>query len=144
MAHFAKLDSNNIVEYVIVVANSDSGGGQLENEAVGIAFCQNHIGDSSSVWKQTSYHANFRGKFAGIGYTYMTGVRTLGVASTDIFLPQKPYASWSVGITTAQWEAPIVEPQVGVGSVGWYKWDEVAYQADSGSPKTVGWYYTTV
>ena len=148
MAHFAKLDDNNIVETVIVVADSDAGGGNLDTESVGIEFCQNHWKESfgfvNTNWKQTSYNNNFRGNYAGIGCTYMTGVRTLGVASTDIFIRQKPAASWSLGINTANWYAPIPEPSVGVGSEGWYKWDEVAYQADSGSPKTVGWYYTTV
>ena len=143
MAHFAKLDSNNIVEYVIVVGDSDSGGGQLENESVGISFCRNHVGDNSSVWKQASYNANFRGNYPGIGYTYMSSVATLGVASTDIFIRVKPAASWSLGINTADWYAPIPEPSVGVGSMGWYEWDETAYQADSGSPKTVGWAFTT-
>ena len=85
MAHFAKL-SNNLVEEVIVVSDSDSGGGTLDTEAVGISFCQNHIGDNSSVWKQTSYNRNFRGNYAGIGNTYMTNVATLGVGSTDIFI----------------------------------------------------------
>ena len=105
MAHFAKL-SNNLVEEVIVVSDSDSGGGTLDTEAVGISFCQNHIGDNSSVWKQTSYNRNFRGNYAGIGYTYMTNVATLGVGSTEIFINQQPYASWSIGVNTAIWYSP--------------------------------------
>ena len=40
-----------------------------------------------------------RGNYAGIGYTYMSNVATLGVGSTDIFIPQQPYASWSIGTT---------------------------------------------
>ena len=86
MAHFARLDANNIVTQVIVVANSDSGGGNLDSEATGIAFCRNHVGDNSSIWKQTSYNMNFRGSYAGVGYTYMTGVRTLGVALSLIHI----------------------------------------------------------
>ena len=42
MAHFAKLDSNNIVTQVIVVADADSGGGNVGTENVGINFCKNH------------------------------------------------------------------------------------------------------
>ena len=38
MAHFAKLDANNIVDTVIVVADSDTGGGNLDTESVGITF----------------------------------------------------------------------------------------------------------
>ena len=47
-----------------------------------------------------------RGNYAGIGMTYMEGVRTLGVASTDVFMGQQPYASWTVGINTATWYPP--------------------------------------
>ena len=148
MAHYAKLDANNIVETVIVVADSDcGGGGPLDAEPVGIDFCRNHVGDNSTIWKQTSYNANFRGNYAGIGYTYMTGVRTLGVASTDIFINQQPHASWSIGINTASWFAPIDGPpglttsQAAAGS--YYQWDEAAYQADTSAPKTVGWALTT-
>ena len=80
MAHFAKLDSNNIVEQVIVVDNGDTAdGSSAEAEAIGIAHCQKLMG-SATIWKQTSYNRNFRGNYAGIGMTYMEGVRTLGVA----------------------------------------------------------------
>ena len=69
MAHFAKLDSNNIVTTVIVVSNDDCGGGEFPaSEAIGQAFLAS-IG-LDGVWKQTSYNANFRGKYAGIGFTY--------------------------------------------------------------------------
>ena len=112
MAHFVKLDGNNTVTQVIVVADSDSGGGTLTSESVGITFCRNHVGDNSTNWKQTSYNKKFRGNYAGIGYTYMTGVRTLGVASTDIFIEPKSgyWPSWSIGIHTAQWFAPLPGP----------------------------------
>lgn len=69
MAHFAKLDENNLVLAVHVVNNSDT---QDENgnesEAVGVAFLQSLHGHPQ--WKQTSYNGNFRGCYAGIGYTY--------------------------------------------------------------------------
>ena len=61
MAHFAKLDANNVVEQVIVVADSDSGGGTLATESVGISFCKSLYGDDTN-WKQTSYNDNFRGR----------------------------------------------------------------------------------
>jgi hypothetical protein len=70
MAHFAELDQSNVVTRVIVVGNPDclDASGQ-ESEAVGIAFCQSLFGPASR-WIQTSYNANFRGKYAGIGDTY--------------------------------------------------------------------------
>ena len=145
MAHFAKLDANNVVEQVIVVADSDSGGGTLATESVGISFCKSLYGDDTN-WKQTSYNSNFRGRYAGIGFTYMTNVQTLGVASTDIFIGNQPYASWGIGKTTAAWIAPLPQPgltttQSANGQC--YQWDEVAHQADSATPKTVGWALTS-
>ena len=68
MAHFA-LITNNIVEKVIVVADSNCGGGDFpESEPIGQAFIASLGFDGE--WKQTSYNANFRGKYAGIGYTW--------------------------------------------------------------------------
>jgi hypothetical protein len=68
MAHFAKV-SDGVVEQVIVVANSDCAGGSLpESEPAGQAFIAS-LG-LSGEWKQTSYNANFRGCYAGIGYTW--------------------------------------------------------------------------
>lgn len=68
MAHFAKLE-NNTVTQVMVVADSDCAGGEYpESEIAGVAFLASCglTGD----WKQTSYNGNFRGRYAGIGYTY--------------------------------------------------------------------------
>lgn len=72
MAHFAKLDENNIVIEVIVVSNDDivDENGQ-ESEQKGIEFCQMLHGPNSK-WKQTSYSSSFRGVFAGIGFLYDT------------------------------------------------------------------------
>jgi hypothetical protein len=137
MAHFAQLDSNNVVTQVIVVSNDDtSDSNGVEAESIGVAFCQQLLGVETN-WKQTSYNSNIRGNYAGIGYTYMTNVATLGVASTDIFISQQPYASWTVGVNTAQWYSS----QIAAGS--YYEWDEAGYQADTSDPKTVGWALTT-
>jgi hypothetical protein len=67
MAHFAKLDENNNVIEVHVVANSalDS----LNEETSGIVFLTNWSGGYTN-WKQTSYNANFRKNYAGIGYIF--------------------------------------------------------------------------
>ena len=145
MAHFAKLDANNVVEQVIVVSNDDiKDNSGTEVESIGVAFCQKLLGASTN-WKQTSYNNNFRGNFAGIGFTFMTNVATSGLASTDVFLSQQPYPSWSLGVTTCAWIPPI--PRPGISSTAaidgyFYQWDEAAYQADTGSPKTVGWALT--
>ena len=68
MAHFAKVE-NGIVQQVIVVSNDDCGGGNFpESEPIGQAFLAS-LG-LTGEWLQTSYHANFRSIYAGIGYTY--------------------------------------------------------------------------
>ena len=57
----------------------------------------------------TSFEAKgngFRGNYEGIGYSYMKDVKTLGVASTDVFMPPSPYPSWRIGINTAVWYPP--------------------------------------
>ena len=146
MAHFAKLDANNIVEQVIVVSNDDikDANGE-ETESIGIAVCHRLFGNDTN-WKQTSYNKNFRGNYAGIGMTYMTNVQTLGVASTDIFINDQPYASWGIGKTTANWISPLPRPGLTTTQSAngqFYQWDEVAHQADGATPKTVGWALTS-
>jgi hypothetical protein len=61
MAHFAEIDENNLVLRVLVVDNS------LESR--GADFLANDLG-LGGTWIQTSYNANFAGKFAGIGDTW--------------------------------------------------------------------------
>jgi hypothetical protein len=69
MAHFALVDETNTVREVIVIGNDDCGGGDFPaSEPVGQAFIASLGLDGE--WLQTSYHANFRGKYAGIGDTY--------------------------------------------------------------------------
>ena len=68
MAHFAEIDETNKVLRVIVVNNEDilDQDGN-ENEAIGAKFCHDLLGGR---WVQTSYNANMRGSFAGIGFLY--------------------------------------------------------------------------
>ena len=145
MAHFAQLDGDNIVTQVIVVSNDDtSDSGGVETESIGVAFCQKLLGASTN-WKQTSYNGNMRGNYAGIGYTYMSNVATLGVGSTDIFISPQPYASWTVGVGTATWYPPanpgaapaLTDAEKAANK--YYVWNESNYQAD---PATA-WVLTT-
>ena len=111
MAHFAKLDENNIVTNVHVVDNVnllDSDG--KESEAVGIAYLIGVHG--GGTWKQTSYNANFRKNYAGIGHKYYL--------EHDLFAAPQPYASWTLNTTTGKWEAPVAYPSDGKI----YNWNE--------------------
>lgn len=116
MAHFAQLDENNVVTQVIVVDNKDTADANgVEKEHIGAAFCERLLG---GTWKQTSYNGNFRKNYAGIGYTFNAGI--------DAFVPPKPYNSWVLNNTTAQWEAPVAMPEdAGTGEPPKrYRWDE--------------------
>jgi hypothetical protein len=69
MAYFANLDKNNIVLDVIAVKNSEVDNLPFpESEPIGQAFIAS-LGIEGK-WLQTSYNANFRGCYAGIGYAY--------------------------------------------------------------------------
>ena len=110
MAHFAQLDSNNVVTQVIVVGNKDTADANgVEKEHIGAAFCERLFGGN---WKQTSYNGSIRKNYAGIGYTYNV--------SLDAFVPPKPYASWVLNNDTAQWDAPTPMPTDDKK----YSWDE--------------------
>ncbi len=134
MAHFAQLDSNNVVTQVIVVSNddiTDSNGNEVES--IGVAFCQKLLGADTN-WKQTSYNNNMRTRYAGIGYSYNSEL--------DAFIPPQPYASWTLNSTSKDWEAPITQPTLTdeqIAANSYYRWDEDAYQADN----TAGWVLET-
>lgn len=110
MAHFAELDSNNVVLRVVVVDNKDTADASgVEKEHIGAAYLERLLG---GTWVQTSYHGNIRKNYAGIGYTYDTAL--------DAFVPPQPYPSWILNPNTAQWEPPVPMPTDGKR----YKWDE--------------------
>lgn len=80
MAHFAQV-TNGVVSQVIVIANEDCGGGNYpESEPIGQAFIAS-LG-IAGTWLQTSYHANFRGVYAGMGYTYDPATNTFAPPPT--------------------------------------------------------------
>jgi hypothetical protein len=124
LAHFAKLDSNNVVIFVTVGRDEDNG-----REAELTA----RTGD---VYKQTSYNTRggvhyqadgtpsadqskaFRKNYAGLGYTYDAG--------RDAFIPPKPFNSWLLDEQTCLWNAPVAMPaDAGTGEPPKrYTWNE--------------------
>lgn len=119
MAHFAKIDENNVVTQVIVVDNkdiTDPHTGQ-EDEILGIAFCKKLLGGN---WVQTSYNSNMRVRYAGIGYTYNRAL--------DAFVPPKPFESWVLNTETADWESPVgpapALTEAETAAFSRYEWDE--------------------
>ena len=96
MAHFAQINSDNIVTQVIVVSNDDA-----PNEAAGIAFCRNMLGADTN-WVQTSYNNNVRFRYASVGSKYDS--------TNDVFYEQQPYPSWSLNTSTWEWDPPVALP----------------------------------
>jgi len=104
MAHAAEIDPNTgTVLRVIVVSN--------DYEPDVEQWCEQTYG---GTWRQTSYNANIRKNYAGVGFAYD--------AQRDAFVPPKPYPSWVLNETTCQWRAPVAMPQDGKA----YAWDEAA------------------
>ena len=115
MGHFAEINSENIVQRVIVAEQDfiDSGA----------------VGDPNN-WVRTSYNTQagvhyapnsnepdggiaLRKNYAGKGYTYDKVI--------DAFIPPKPpYSSWELDEDTCRWKAPVPEPDDGKE----YYWDE--------------------
>jgi hypothetical protein len=105
VAHYAFLDSENIVTEVIV--------GIDENELIENLDPETWYGNfRGQVCKRTSYNGNIRKNYAGIGFTYDSEL--------DAFIPPKPYSSWVLNEQTCLWEAPIVYPTDGFT----YYWNE--------------------
>ena len=103
MAHFAKIDSNNIVKQVVVVSNDVA-----ITEQDGIDFLKQTHGDRFT-WVQTSYNCNFRKQFAGVNFVYDE--------DNDIFIAPQPYPSWSLD-SNHDWQPPTLKPD------GFYSWNE--------------------
>ena len=96
MSHFAEINSDGVVQRVIV-AEQDF----INSGAVGDSF----------LWVQTSYNNNFRKQFAGIGFTYDR--------VKDKFIAPQPFPSWVLD-SNNDWKAPSAMPDDGKI----YYWDE--------------------
>jgi len=117
MSHYAQLDENNMIVFVIA-AKSD----HKEDE-----FTES----TGNVWKQTSYNTYggvhytdgvpsddqtkaLRFNYAGIGFTYDE--------ARNAFIPPQPYASWVLDEDSCLWVAPVDLP-ADADTVA-YIWDE--------------------
>jgi len=104
MAHFAKLDENNIVINIVVTDNNHPNGDEGYQELVDIF---------GGTWIKTSFNTRagqhylggtpFRKNYAIIGGIYDY--------SKDAFIPPKPFTSWSLNEETCLWEAPKTIPE---------------------------------
>jgi len=120
MAHYAQVDSSDVVVQVLVMDNDKE---TNEGEAACISWLQTYVhGDK---WVKTSYNNNIRKQYAGAGYTYDS--------TKDKFISPQPYASWALD-SDDDWQAPIAMPSDASDDKR-YSWDEDVYKAD----KSKGW-----
>jgi hypothetical protein len=110
MAHFAELDSNNVVTQVVAVNNNELLDNGVESENKGVDFLNSLFGHNR--WKQTSYSRKIRKNYAGIGYSYNE--------TLDAFISPQPFASWTLDENTCQWKAPVDYPN----DDQFYTWNE--------------------
>ena len=112
MGHFAKVVDGKVTQ--VIVAEPE--------------FFNNFVDSSPGSWIQTSYNTRggvhygqdgqpdggvaLRANYAGIGYSYDY--------INDVFIPPKPYSSWTLNNTTWLWEPPTPMPTDGK----LYTWDE--------------------
>tara|TARA_B100000902_G_C26634497_1_gene586064 strand:+ start:121 stop:510 length:390 start_codon:yes stop_codon:yes gene_type:complete len=108
MAHFAKLDTDNLVEDIVFVENSithmDVSDSSTEDEQRGIDYLKDIFG-SDTVWKQCSYNTwsnqhkdsgtPFRFNMPEIGYSYDS--------LRDGFIPPKPGNDYILIERKLQW-----------------------------------------
>ena len=111
MAHFAVIDSDNVVIRVHVLNNEVLMKDGEEDEATGIEFLQN-LHNNTDTHIQTSYNNNFRKNYAGVGFKYDQ--------TRDAFIEPKPYPSWELNEDTCRWDSPTPYPDDGKV----YRWDE--------------------
>jgi len=113
MAHYALINENNRVTYVIV--------GKDENE--GETDWEQHYSEVMGMkCKRCSYntvagiHRNegtpFRKNYPGEGYIYDE--------ERDAFYPEQPFPSWTLNEDTCLWDAPVARPEDGKK----YRWNE--------------------
>lgn len=113
MAHFARIQNDTVVQ-VIVIPN--------DKEERALDFIA-ELG-LEGEWIQTSFNANIRTRFAGLGDAYNRKL--------DRFEPPKIFESWLWNEKSYSWEAPTPIPEDDKN----YRWDEdslswVAVEADS-------------
>ena len=124
MAHYALLDSNNVVVKVITGVNETETQTDTDGTVVGgsgeawEAFYAAQPWHEGLTCKRTSYNSNIRKQYAGIGYSYDS--------VADVFVAPQPYASWTLD-SNHDWQAPVAQPAEGMWS--WNEetqaWDEV-------------------
>lgn len=160
MAKFAKIGLNNVVERLVYMSNLDTmnDDGVLD-ETIGKEKLEAETGHATWLLCTELNGDPSRKNIPTVGWTYSSSyngfysprpIDRSGVACT----------SWTLNSSTCKWDAPITKPldfwtvdyvSAGIASTAcnsagpggghqdtWH-WNEVAYDADTDSPKTIGW-----
>ena len=106
MAHYAFLDTNNVVTEVIT--------GIDETEQIEGLDPETWYGNfRGQVCKRTSYNNNIRKQFAAVNGTYSF--------DADVFIARRPFASWTLD-ANHDWQPPTPKPD------GDYSWNEEEFK----------------
>lgn len=98
MAHFAQLDTADIVLRVLVIDNAEVDNLPFpDSEPLGIAYMQSLFG-SDTIWRQTSYNSSFRYNFCSEGFTFDASASPNGA-----FIAPWPGEGWVLDTTTYKW-----------------------------------------
>lgn len=116
MAHYAVLDSNNIVTQVFVGKDEDEGNTNWEEYYGAVRTSYNTSGgvhyNSETGEPSEDQTKSLRKNYAGIGYVYDS--------ERDAFIPPKPFDSWVLNEDTCLWDSPVPYPEDG----NMYTWNE--------------------
>ena len=126
MAHYALINSDNIVTSVIVGRDESDTSQDWEEYYTSL---------TGQTCKRTSYNTRegnhlydgtpFRKNYAGIGYTFDS--------EKDAFIPEKPFPSWTLNDSTCSWDCPVSYPtdiEDADGNPIFYIWNEEDQQWD--------------
>jgi hypothetical protein len=101
MAHYAEITSGKVTNVIVIPNDQEHRAKEYFSE---IGLTGNYV--------QTSYNANVRTRFAGVGDTYN--------ARKDRFEPPKPMPSWKWDEPLYAWKTPVDQPTDGKV----YEWNE--------------------
>lgn len=116
MAHYAVLDSNNVVTQVFVGKDENEGDTNWEEYYGAVRTSYNTRGgvhyNSETGEPSEDQTKALRKNYAGIGYVYDS--------ERDAFIPPKPFDSWVLNEDTCLWDSPVPYPEDG----NMYTWNE--------------------
>ena len=110
MGHWARIDSNNIVQEVIVIKEAELDTGAWGDKSKWIKTSYNtfegkhYVPKEHQDWSEESSDQSkaLRFRYAGINDIYDV--------ENDVFYEQQPFESWTLNKTTWLWEAPVAYP----------------------------------